>query len=155
MLTMVGVCLACVPPQEPSFIVNETSAPLQVGYGAPFSYALGTPSCTLLNDPPAMWANEDDLRSRRDWSNPPSLEMDFEKCEASFLLEPRAVARVYTSGFCSDYERHLDPGDELRPSLEYLVIESRGGTREWRRWEAVAQFERAWWSGWCYLRVRE
>lgn len=109
----------------------------------------------LLSDPPMMRPDEEDLRSLAEWLPPSSLEMDFDKCEASFVLEPGAVARVYTSGFCSDYEKHLDPGDELRPSLEHLIIESRGGTRGWRRWEAVAQFRRAWWSGWCFLRVRE
>ena len=83
------------------------------------------------------------------------LELDAEKCEASFTLEPGFAASLLSDTYCDDYEKHRDQGAAWRPGLEYLVIESRGRAQEWREWEAVAQFKRPWWWGphGCYLVV--
>lgn len=155
LLSMVGATLGCLPPDEPAILVNETAAPLRVRYAVPFlNIDVGTtPICPLL--PPEVRPNTDDLRSPDGWLPASNLEVDAEKCEASYVLEPGLVSRLFRNGFCDDYEEHADQGAAFRPNFEYLVIESRGGTREWRQWEAVAQFKRAWWSGWCFLRVRE
>jgi hypothetical protein len=81
--------------------------------------------------------------------------VDADRCEASYVLEPGVASVLNRDGYCDDYELHADQDAALFPNLEYLVIEGRGGAREWRGWEAVAQFKRAWWSGWCFMRVRE
>jgi hypothetical protein len=156
LLAIVGATQACLPPEEHALLVNETAAPLQVRYAVPFfSIDVGTtPICSLLAAPPEVRPNAEDLRSPDGWLPASNLEVDAEKCEASYVLEPGRVSRLYRNGFCDDYEQHADQGAAFRPSLEYLVIESRGGTQQWRQWEAVAQFRRAS-SGSCFLRIRE
>ncbi len=153
---IVGTSVSCVEV-EPSVIVNETDASIRVRYVRPLFYIdIGAPSaCPLLGEPPEVKPDGEDLRLAAGWMLPSTLEMDAEKCEASYILEPGVASRLYRNGFCDDYEDHANQGAAFRPSLEYLAIESRGGVREWRQWEAVAQFKRAWWSGWCFLRIRE
>jgi len=157
LLSMVGATAGCPAEQEPSVIVNETEAPVQVRYAVPFFRVdIGAPPiCPLFNEPPEVKPNSGDLRLPGGWIRPSSLEVDADKCEASYVLEPGVASLLYPNGYCDDYEEHADQGAAFRPSLEYLTIESQGGVREWRQWEAVAQFKRAWWSGWCFLRVRE
>ena len=151
---MVGTSVGCVE-QEPSVLINETDAPVQVRYAVPVSRDTGAPPvCPLLAAPPEVKPNGEDLRSAAGWIPPASLAVDAERCEASYVLEPGVASRLYRNGFCDDYEEHADQGAAFRPSLEYLAIESRGGARQWRQWEAVAQFKRAS-SGWCFLRIRE
>jgi hypothetical protein len=150
LLSTLGAALGCVPPREPAILINETDAPIQVRYAMPL---FNGDICALLNEPPDVKPNED-LRSPG-WVVPSSLEIDTDKCEARYVLAPGFASRLYHAGYCDDYEEHADQGEAFRPSLEYLVIESRGGVREWRQWEAVAQFKRAWSSGWCFMRFRE
>ena len=156
LLSMLGATAGCVEV-EPSVIVNETDAPVRVLYALPFfTVDVGTtPICPLLGERPEVKANGGDLRLPEGWMPPSGLEVDTEKCEASYVLAPGTAGLVYRNGYCDDYEEHADQGAAFRPSLEYLVIESRGSAREWRQWEAVAQFKRAWWSDWCFLRIRE
>ena len=156
LLLAMGFAMGCVE-WEPSVIVNETDAPIQVRYVLPLSFIdIGTPPvCPLLGQPPEVKQNSGDLRLPDGWIIPASLEVDVDKCEAAFVLEPGVASLLYGNGYCDDYEEHADQGAAFRPSLEYLAIESRSGVRAWRQWEAVAQFKRAWWSGWCFLRVRE
>jgi hypothetical protein len=156
LLSLVGATAGCVEV-EPSVIVNETDAPVRIRYALPFfTVAVGTtPICPLLGEPPKVKANSGHLRLPDGWMPAPGLEVDTEECEASFVLEPSVAAMLYRNGYCDDYEKHADQGAAFRPSLEYLVTEIRGGARESRGWEAVAQFKRAWWSDWCFLRIRE
>ena len=156
LLSMVGATAGCIKVQ-PSVIVNETKAPLRVRYArAFFTVDVGTtPICPRLGEPPEVKANGGDLRLPDGWKPPSGLEIDAEKCEASYVLAPGTASLIYRNGYCDDYEEHSDQGAAFRPDLEYLVIESRGSAREWRRWDAVAQFERAWLSDWCFLRIRE
>jgi hypothetical protein len=156
LLSMVGATAGCLE-QEPSVIVNETDAPVQVRYVLPFFRVdIGAPpTCSLLAQPPEVKPNGGNLRSPTGWTVPSSLAVHVDKCEASYVLEPGVASRLYRNGFCDDYEEHAEQGAAFHPSLEYLAIESRSGVREWRQWEAVAQFKRRWWSGWCFLRVRE
>ena len=153
---MVAVTSGCVEV-EPSVIVNETDAPVRVRYALPFWTAdVGTPPlCPLSGEQPEVKTNSGDLELADGWIPAPGLEVDTEKCEASFVLDPGVATMIYRNGYCDDYKKHSDQGAAFRPTLEYLVIESRGRVREWREWEAVAQFKRAWFSDWCYLRVRE
>lgn len=158
LVSIVGTTVGCPAERDPSILINETDAPIRVRYATPFfDVDPGTtPICQLLGEPPAVKPNDEDLRSlTTPWTVPSSLEVDAEKCEASYVLEPGVASSLYWAGYCDDYEQHADQGAAFRPSLEYLVIESRDGVREWRGWEAVAQFKRAWWSGWCFLRVRD
>src|SRR6185503_6430215 len=153
LLSIVGATVSCVLERDPAILINETDAPIRVRYATPF-FDLGTaPICQLFGEPPEVKANGGDLRSLEGWAPPSGLEVDLEKCEASFVLEPGVASSLYRAGYCDDYEHHSDQGAAFRSSLEYLVIEIRGGVREWRGWEAVAQFKRAWWSGWCFMRI--
>jgi hypothetical protein len=154
LLSMVGTSVGCVE-QEPSVLINETDAPVHVRYAVPVFRAVGAPPvCPLLAEPPEVKPNGEDLRSAAGWRPPSSLQVDAEKCEAGYVLEPGVAARLYRNGFCDDYEQHADQGAAFRPSLEHLVVESRGGAQQWREWDAVAQFRRAS-SGWCFMRIRE
>jgi hypothetical protein len=156
LLAAAGATLGCIRSVEYALLVNETAAPLQVRYSVPFvNVDVGTtPICPLFGDPPEVRPNTDDLRSPNGWLPASNLEVDGEKCEASFVLEPGLVSRLFRNGFCDDYEEHADQGEAFHPNFEYLIIKSRSGTREWREWEAVAQFRRAS-SGSCFLRFRE
>jgi hypothetical protein len=156
LLSMVGAMTGCIDV-EPSVIVNETDAPVQVRYALPFLRVdIGTtPICALLGEPPKVKASGGDLRLPDGWMPAPGLEVDTEKCEASYVLEPGSAIMLYRNGYCDDYEEHVDQGAAFRPSLEYLIIESREGAREWHQWDAIAQFKRAWWSDWCFLHIRE
>jgi hypothetical protein len=150
---MLGATVACVKV-EPSFIINETNAPVRVRYALPlYRFDSGPPRCPLLGEGPEVQPNGD-VRSPG-WIPPSGFDVDLDKCEASYVLEPGFASRLYQNGSCDDYEEQADQGAAFRPSLEYLAIESRGGVREWRQWDAVAQFKRSWWSGWCFLRIRE
>jgi hypothetical protein len=157
LLLSMGFATAGCIEREPSVIVNETDAPIRVRYVLPFYvFDIGAPPlCPLVGELPEVKPNSEDLRLPGGWTAPASLEVDVDKCEASYILEPGVASLLYGSGYCDDYEEHADQGAAFRPSLEYLAIEGRGGVREWRQWEAVAQFKRAWWSEWCFLRVRE
>ena len=156
LLSTVGALVGCPKPQDPSVVINETDARVQVRYAVPFFRAKtgAPPLCPLVNEPPEVKPNGGDLRSPGGWIRPSSLELDADKCEARYVLEPGVASRLNHDGYCDDYEEHRDQGPAFVPGLEYLVIESRSGAREWRGWEAVAQFKRAW-SGWCFVRVRD
>jgi hypothetical protein len=156
LFAIVGTSVSCVEV-EPSVIVNETDAPVRVRYVRPPFYSdMAAPSaCPLLGEPPEVKLNGEDLRLAAGWILPSTLEIDAEKCEASYVLEPGVASRLYRNGFCHDYEDHADQGAAFRPSVDYLAIEGRSGVQQWRQWEAVAQFKRSWWSGWCFLRIRE
>lgn len=78
--------------------------------------------------------------------------LDVEKCEADYILEPGFSALVYRNGFCDDYQKSLDRLPYLRPTLEYLVLETRIGIHEWRGWDTAKQFKRRR-DGFCFLRV--
>jgi hypothetical protein len=155
-LSMVGAMVGCIE-QDPSVVINETDAPVRVRYSVPFFRVdIGAPPiCPLLNEPPEVKPNRGDLRSPTGWIRPSSLEVDADKCEASYVLEPGVASVLNRDGYCDDYEQHADQGAAFFPNFEYVVIEGRGGAREWRGWEAVAQFKRAWWSGWCFMLIRE
>lgn len=157
-LSIVGATASCVPERDLSILINETDAPIRVRYATPFFNvgAGSTPICQLFGEPPEVKPTGTDLRSRDGWTPPSGLDVDLDKCETSFVLEPGIASVLYRAGYCDDYKKHADQGAAFRPSLEYLVIEGRSGTREWRGWEAVAQFKRGWWSSWgCFMRVRD
>jgi hypothetical protein len=65
LLLSTGAMVGCPKPQNPSVVVNETDAPLQVRYAVPFFRVdIGAPPiCPLFNEPPEVKPNGGDLRS--------------------------------------------------------------------------------------------
>jgi hypothetical protein len=154
LVSLAGAMMGCPAEQNPAILVNETDAPIRVRYAAPFFLIdVGKSVCPLVAQPPEV--RPDGEETFGGWMPASSLEIDAEKCEASYVLEPGFISRLHYDGYCDDYEKHADQGAAFRPGIEYLFIESRGVAREWRQWDAVAQFKRSWCSSWCFVRVRE
>lgn len=153
---LAAVAVAGCVEEDLAILINETGTPLLVRYAVPhFSVNIGAPPiCPLRNSPPQVRPSGGDLRSPAGWMPVAGLTVDVEKCEANYVLESGHAALVYRNGFCDDYEQHAGQGAAFRPSLEYLVVESRAAVSEWRQWDAVEQFKRVP-AGSCVMRIRE
>jgi hypothetical protein len=135
-----------------AMITNETHAPIRVKYLVPvFRVDVGAIGICPLSDLQPLVRPIGD-RSPSGWTVPRDLEVDIERCEASHSVEPGFSALVYRNGFCDDYEQYADQGTAVRPSLEYLAIETAENVEEWRGWDAAKPFKRTR-AGSCLLRV--
>ncbi len=144
--------MAACDRMEPSFVVNESGAPVTIVYTMRGAIP-GSGRCRIESIPPkiAAGSTEDSDWNDLHWVVVQETVYDPVRCQISFSLPEGHTALVDEFASCGDVEKLQAKDPRWYPRMDHLSLEGKTRKVSLEGIKVAAAFEKSSWRGTCTL----